>query len=586
MNNNRTWEALSMRDRASFIKLALQNGYKDIKSIRDLYNNRNTFEDGGVKSNDSSPVFTRKNMPGYSQITIDRLNYNNAILDTIPATRRAALLSAEFHESNLDPNAVGDGGKALGLLQVHPNRRTNLYNQKGTEQQKTNNQSIAIMNALTGRDSNNTHWTHGGKGSGFNSWKDAQKTFYNSNSSLEEINRALNRGFIRPHDAATKTKERLKTAEHIYNILEGNKFADGGPEENYDYSDPGYQKAMAEAIERIKIKSLQNSLNREEPYLAGIKTTNMGSDELLEYYDLIEDNELIASQNKNDLIKKYPELLLTPVEVLPYINYSTQINSDPLYNSYSIAKDNSNYYKNFLNKYINCRPDGYTCANTTLHNTSSAAIEELGHERNKNITASNYLFYLNPEKYGYKEKNIWSIQPSDIVQVFNPKTGLPEHMMMFDSYDPNNPNNLLFNYSSGGIDKDAIRKKQPYIENWLLDNEFEDTVKAYEFVGTPQDSLLVAKRYFKNKALGGPLYNEDNPIEGFQGNPYIPVVRYKDGGGIHIKPSKRGTFTAAATKHHVGVQEFASKVLANKENYSSAMVKKANFAKNAKKFKH
>jgi hypothetical protein len=51
--------------------------------------------------------------------------------------------------------------------------------------------------------------------------------------------------------------------------------------------------------------------------------------------------------------------------------------------------------------------------------------------------------------------------------------------------------------------------------------------------------------------------------------------------GIYIKPSKRGTFTAAAKKRGKGVQEFASQVLANKENYSPAMVKKANFARNA-----
>ena len=57
-------------------------------------------------------------------------------------------------------------------------------------------------------------------------------------------------------------------------------------------------------------------------------------------------------------------------------------------------------------------------------------------------------------------------------------------------------------------------------------------------------------------------------------------------GGIHIKPSKRGTFTAAATKHGKSVQGFASQVLANKENYSPAMVKKANFARNAAKWKH
>ena len=61
---------------------------------------------------------------------------------------------------------------------------------------------------------------------------------------------------------------------------------------------------------------------------------------------------------------------------------------------------------------------------------------------------------------------------------------------------------------------------------------------------------------------------------------------YKEGGGINIKPSKRGTFTAAASKHGMSVQGFASRVLANKENYSPAMVKKANFARNASKWKH
>jgi len=59
-----------------------------------------------------------------------------------------------------------------------------------------------------------------------------------------------------------------------------------------------------------------------------------------------------------------------------------------------------------------------------------------------------------------------------------------------------------------------------------------------------------------------------------------------DGGPIHIDPSKKGTFTAAATKHGKSVQAFASQVLAHKENYSPAMVKKANFAKNASKWKH
>lgn len=59
---------------------------------------------------------------------------------------------------------------------------------------------------------------------------------------------------------------------------------------------------------------------------------------------------------------------------------------------------------------------------------------------------------------------------------------------------------------------------------------------------------------------------------------------YASGGNIHIAPSKKGTFTAAAKKHGKSVQAFASQVLANKENYSPAMVKKANFARNAAKW--
>lgn len=60
--------------------------------------------------------------------------------------------------------------------------------------------------------------------------------------------------------------------------------------------------------------------------------------------------------------------------------------------------------------------------------------------------------------------------------------------------------------------------------------------------------------------------------------------QYASGGSIHIAPSKKGTFTAAATKHGKSVQEFARQVLANKENYSPAMVKKANFARNSAKW--
>lgn len=52
----------------------------------------------------------------------------------------------------------------------------------------------------------------------------------------------------------------------------------------------------------------------------------------------------------------------------------------------------------------------------------------------------------------------------------------------------------------------------------------------------------------------------------------------------HIKASRVGSFTEAATKHHEGIQEFASHVLGNKGDFSTSMIRKAQFAHNASKF--
>ena len=56
------------------------------------------------------------------------------------------------------------------------------------------------------------------------------------------------------------------------------------------------------------------------------------------------------------------------------------------------------------------------------------------------------------------------------------------------------------------------------------------------------------------------------------------------GKDIHIKQSKRGTFTKAAKQHGMSVQGFANRVLKNPSKYSAAMRKKANFAHNASKW--
>ena len=122
---------------------------------------------------------------------------------------------------------------------------------------------------------------------------------------------------------------------------------------------------------------------------------------------------------------------------------------------------------------------------------------------------------------------------------------------------------------------------------WRLDEAFNSAIK-----GAMNDATKTPvgwDKQYNNKGLQfiKALYNR---IVGNKGQ-NLGITKYETedkqmkAGGIYIKPSKRGTFTAAAKKRGMGVQEFASKVLANKEDYSPAMVKKANFARNASRWK-
>lgn len=355
-----------------------------------------------------------------------------------------------------------------------------------------------------------------------------------------------------------------------------NNYQDGGPiKEEYDYSDPGFQAEMAAFIDRIKQKALEISRTRELPKDTGI-IEKYSDEDIRHAQNWADDRLFYRNQALEKIADFYPWLLTNSYR--PSRLPSNQLEA---YTDLKLYDRSYRQRQDVVDSMREGGTPGATCIATGTDDYNIAAKGELGPERESSVVTGNYTFRDNPSKYGFREKPIRQVSPGDIVQ--NNKNS-PTHAMIFDSYDKDGT--PLFNYSDGGVDAESMRYKVPYFNKISLTPEEEfNKAAAFEFVGTPQDSLLVARRYF-NKALGGPLYNQNNPIESFQGNPYIPVVRYKDGGSIYIKPSKKGTFTAAAKKRHMGVQEFASKVLVNKEDYSPAMVKKANFARNAKKFKH
>lgn len=180
-------------------------------------------------------------------------------------------------------------------------------------------------------------------------------------------------------------------------------------------------------------------------------------------------------------------------------------------------------------------------------------------------------------------------------------------------YDPATPAESLFKFKSG--------KDNSIIQNTSAYNQWRSTLPKNLQTETPDYDL-----YGAFKAGLQPEWNDEDksyhlgsrdPKTGRMlkkpGHPtfgqaiyndmllgYYPI--YKDGeiytenpfkynkgkdSGIHIKKANRGKFTKAAEQHGMSVQQFANKVLkAPKGKYSSTLRKRANFARNAKKFNH
>lgn len=128
----------------------------------------------------------------------------------------------------------------------------------------------------------------------------------------------------------------------------------------------------------------------------------------------------------------------------------------------------------------------------------------------------------------------------------------------------------LFGYFGAKARAKRLARK----ENRRRENANMAAISNYGTAVANTDALNDYNVMANSSAYGGPINMQySGPMSPF-GN------RYADG-GIMIQPSKKGTFTAAATKHNMGVQEFANHVLNNKKDYSTKMIKKAVFAKNA-----
>ena len=105
-----------------------------------------------------------------------------------------------------------------------------------------------------------------------------------------------------------------------------------------------------------------------------------------------------------------------------------------------------------------------------------------------------------------------------------------------------------------------------------------DALYNYSAFGGPLDSYSGALGLMQNDKYIDAINNRSDAIMGKNNALSNPQNYFGDGGGIHIKKANKGKFTAQANRAGMGVQEYASHVLANKEDYPAATVKRANFA--------
>lgn len=87
------------------------------------------------------------------------------------------------------------------------------------------------------------------------------------------------------------------------------------------------------------------------------------------------------------------------------------------------------------------------------------------------------------------------------------------------------------------------------------------------------------------KSLLNSFYNlHEYLISNAQKNYNLDILSFRQGNKIHIKKKNKGKFTQSAKRAGMGIQEYANRILSNKDKYSPTLVKRANFARNAAKW--
>jgi len=357
----------------------------------------------------------------------------------------------------------------------------------------------------------------------------------------------------------------------------------------------------------------------------------MNKEQILQLTGLSEDDFYDQYPDQESFCQDYPDMCPEMIyddslyeaqdgveTTAPYTDYNQYKNAMQTHFN-EVAKANLyNSFQNDLYAYANKKP-GFFETNTELQELfnslspkqQDALAQKYNAEFITNTPSANRKNYINSMEMNIPGKGMgyYSFPTNDVVYgrkvLERPNYEFPKLAMTpYQSEDDNKPiqilNNLVNLYKNPSF-LNSKNGKSP-IEKYSLNKTVEKVGAANKYISKPivspstnytsivdllksrgEDSSFESRKKLAEEAgiknYIGTASQNMKLLNSFNNN----EMKH---GGIHINPANKGKFTSWAQAHGMGVQEAASHVMANKEDYSATIVKRANFAKNASKWKH
>lgn len=217
MNKQDRWSALSMQERANFIKLLYKkHSISDLEEIRNIYN---SFGDGGPTGEGTATY----NHPRYNH-NEEAAIYSYLRERGVPHTQTSAIMGNIAVESMLDPNIsqIGGGG-GYGLIQATDQpRKNNFINYDGQPYEfgsELEPETQIQLDYIIDKGLNNYtigEWRKVGKSGARNVRKEFLKE-----SDIIKASDLFTKGYLRPGKPHTKRRQSMST---FYNEKYTNPF--------------------------------------------------------------------------------------------------------------------------------------------------------------------------------------------------------------------------------------------------------------------------------------------------------------------------------------------------------------------------